>query len=345
MLFVVVVIFGIIIYVNKCSNEQSPAANQGRNNTQPLLVNGRVISPKPLEEKIFASGTILANDEVEIRNEIPGRVTSILFKEGKKVSKGELLITLYDDDLKAQHKKLLLQRELAQKTEERQRDLLSINGISQQDYDLSQNQLQTINADIEMIESEISKTEIRAPFDGIIGLKTISTGAFISANTRIATIQALDPVKLEFSVPERYRPMFSDESPVTFTTESSEGVFTGKVYAFEPKIDLETRSILVRALCSNKELKLFPGAFAHVEISLRKIEDAILIPTQALIPELKGQKVYVSRGGKAEKVAVETGVRSDSAIQITSGLSEGDTILVTGLMQIRPGMPLKISIN
>jgi len=345
LLFLGVILFGVIIYMNKCRNNESPAVNQNKGGSQPMLVTGIIISTQNIQDNIYASGTILANEEVEIRNEVPGRVTSIRFKEGKKVSKGELLITLYDEDLKAQLRKLQLQKELAQKTEERQRDLLSINGISQQDYDLSQNQLQTVNADIELIESEISKTNIRAPFDGIIGLKTVSPGAFLSGNTLIATVQALDPVKLEFAIPERYRATISDESPVNFTTESSEGIFSGKIYAFEPKIDLQTRSVLVRALCSNKELKLFPGAFAHVEIPLRKIDNAILIPTQALIPELKGQRVYISKGGKAKKVEVETGVRNDSAIQITTGLNEGDTILITGLMQLRPDMPLKVNVK
>jgi membrane fusion protein (multidrug efflux system) len=179
----------------------------------------------------------------------------------------------------------------------------------------------------------------------VIGLKTVSTGAFLSVNTKIATIQALDPVKLEFTIPEKYRSMINDETSVRFTTESSEGVFTGKIYAFEPKIDLQTRSVVVRAICPNKDLKLYPGAFAHIEIPLKKISSAIMIPTQALIPELKGQKVYISKAGNAEKVSVETGVRNDTSIQIISGIKEGDTLLTTGLMQIRPGMPLKIKLN
>jgi membrane fusion protein (multidrug efflux system) len=341
-----VIIIGIIIYLNKCNKEDGPSVNQNKGNQpQAMMVNGLVISAEPIEDKIYASGTLLANDEVEIKNEIPGRVTSILFKEGKKVSKGELLVTLYDEDLKAQLKKLQLQKELAQKTDERQKDLLEINGISQQDYDLSYNQLQSINADIEILESELSKTKIRAPFDGIIGLRTVSAGAFLSVNTKIVTMQALDPMKLEFSIPERYRTLLNDNAEIKFTTESSEGFFTGTIYAFEPKIDLQTRSVIVRALCSNKDLKLFPGAFAHVEIPLKKIDNAILIPTQALIPELKGQKVFITKGGKAEKVDVETGVRNDTSIQITKGIQVGDTILISGLMQVRPGTPLKVSIN
>ena len=287
----------------------------------------------------------MANEEVELRNEIPGRITDILFQEGSNIRKGDLLLTIYDSDLKAQLKKLKLQRDVAQKTEERQKDLLAVNGISKQDYELSSNQLLTIDADIDLIESNLSKTKIRSPFDGIIGLKTISTGAFLPINTLIASIQEVQPIKLEFTIPERYRSMISDSTRVNFTTESSEGIFEGKIYAIEPKINLQTRSVFVRALCPNKNFKLYPGAFAHVEIPLNKIENAILIPTQALIPELKSQKVFISKNGKAEKVEVKTGMRNDSSIQITSGISVGDTVLITGIMQMRQGMPLKVHVK
>jgi membrane fusion protein (multidrug efflux system) len=335
---------GIIIYLNKCRNVQSEAVS-GKGNTPPLMVNGIIVLPQSFEEKIYASGTLLANEEVEIRNEIAGRITALVFKEGSKVRKGDLLLTLYDDDLLAQLKKLELQKEVAEKIEQRQKELLEVNGISQQEYDISLNELLTIKADIEMVQSNLSKTRITSPFDGIIGLKTVSTGAYITVNTRIATIQSIDPIKLEFALPERYRPMINDNTTINFTTESSEGIHSGKMYAFEPKIDLQTRSVLVRALCPNDDSKLFPGAFAHVESPLKKIDKAILIPTQALIPELKGVKVFVSRGGKAEKIPVQIGMRNDSTIQITSGIQEGDTVLVTGLMQMRPGMPLKITIK
>jgi membrane fusion protein (multidrug efflux system) len=298
-----------------------------------------------VEDKIYASGTLIANEEVEIRNEIPGKVTAILFKEGTKVKKGDLLLTLYDDDLLAQLKKLELQQDILSKTEERQKDLLSIKGISQQEYDLSLNELNSLKADVELIQTNLSKTKIKAPFDGIIGLKTISSGAYIPVNTRITTIQAIDPIKLEFALPERYRSMISENTEIHFTTESAKGIFKGKTYAFEPKIDLQTRSVLVRAVCENKESKLFPGAFANIEIPLKKVEDAILIPTQALIPELKGQKVFVAKDGKANKVDVKTGMRNDSAIQIINGISEGDTVLITGIMQMRPGMPLRVTIK
>jgi membrane fusion protein (multidrug efflux system) len=340
-----ILLIGIIIYVNKCGGEKSEASLQKGNAPSTITVSGFVAASQPIEEKIYSSGTLIANEEVEIRNEIAGKITSILFKEGSQVKKGDLLVTIYDKDLRAQLKKLLSQKDIAEKSEERQKDLLAINGISQQEYEVSESELTSINADIELVKSNLSKTKIQSPFDGIIGLKAASAGSFLAANTRIATIQQVDPMKLDFSLPERYRPMIKDNSEINFTTESTEGIFTGKIFAFEPKIDLQTRSVLVRAICPNPKLNLFPGAFAHVEIPLKKLSNAILIPTQALVPELKGQNVFVSRNGKAEKAKVETGIRNDTAIQITSGIAAGDTILVTGLMQMRPGMSVKVNVK
>jgi membrane fusion protein (multidrug efflux system) len=341
----IIIILGIIIYINKCKDEKGKPGPAGSKGPQVLSVRGIIVSALDIEDKIKASGSILSSEEVHIKNEVPGKVTGIFFKEGSRVKKGELLLTLFDDDLQAQLRKLHLQKEIAQKTEERQKDLLSVNGISQQEYEASLNQLNTVIADIDLILSELSRTKITAPFDGYVGLKNVSPGAVLPANTHIASIQILDPVKLEFFIPERYRSFISTETKVNFTTKSAEGNFTGEIYAIEPKIDPVTRSVMVRALCENRNLNLVPGSFAAVEIPLKKIQNAMMIPTQAVIPEMKGKRVYIAKNGIAEKIAIETGIRNDSSIQILSGLQSGDTVLVTGLLQLKPGIPLKINLK
>jgi membrane fusion protein (multidrug efflux system) len=343
-LIAAILLIGAVIYFNKFGNDKQKGPQQPQG-PQALNVNGVVVSYQRLEDNIFSSGTLLANDEVEIRNEIAGRITSLLFKEGTRVKKGELLLTIYDEDLTAQLRKLESQKAIAQKTVNRQEDLMKVNGISQQEYELSQNELSSIQADIDLIQSQLSKTKIRAPFDGIIGLRSVSIGAYLPINSHIATIQAIDPLKVEFSVPEKYRLMISDTGTIHFTTESAEGTFTGKIFAFEPKIDLQTRSVQVRALVRNEGLKLFPGAFVHITIPLKQLDKAILIPTQSLVPEIRGEKVFVVRKDSAIKVDVETGVRNDSMVQVTSGVNEGDTVLTTGIMQVRPGTKLKIKVN
>jgi membrane fusion protein (multidrug efflux system) len=346
LLMLSILIIGVIIYINKCNPEKNDgAASSAKKNPSALAVNGVVVFPQSLEFPVLTSGTLLANEEVELRNEVPGKIIKINFTEGSRVHKGELLIKLYDDDLKAQLKKLLLQKELAEKNENRQKDLLGVNGISQQDYESAANALNTINADIELIRTSISKTEIVAPFDGVIGLKSVSVGAFLTTNTVIASIQDIDPLKIDFSIPERYRDRISTQTQIQFTTETAKGIFKGRIYAIEPKVDLSTRSFMVRAIYPNSGGKIYPGGFANVTIPLATITDAILIPTQSLIPELKGQSVYISENGMAKKVSVSTGLRNDSTVQITEGITAGDTVLTTGIMQVRPKMPLKIQIN
>ena len=344
LLILSLVLIGVTIYFKKCNSSDKAATPDAAKGKQTLNVSAVVLSVKPLEYKLYSSGTVMANEEVQLRNEVQGRIIAINFKEGTKVKKGDLLIKLFDDDLKAQLKKLQLQKELAEKSESRQRDLLDAKGISQQDFEIAQNNLNSIKADIDIVQSSISKTEIRAPFDGSIGLKSVSLGAFIAANTIIASIQDIDPLKVEFTVPERFRDQIANNSEITFTSESASGIFKGKIYAFEPRLNVTTRSFMVRAICPNSDQRIFPGAFAHVTIPLKVIDDAIQVPTQAVIPELKGQSVYISENGLAKKTMVETGIRSDSSIQITSGVQAGDTVLITGMMQVRPKVPLKITV-
>lgn len=346
LLWILLLLFiGIVIYLNKCKNKaDSHGGQSGPKSAVPLSVSGVIITTQPLEDKIYSSGSVLANEEVTISNELAGKITGIFFKEGSKVKKGDLLVKLYDTDLRAQLKKLQLQKENAARNEARQKDLLAINGVSRQDYEEALNALNTLEADIELVNSNLSKTEIKAPFDGIIGLKDVSIGAFLPINTRIAVIQQYDPLKIEFSIPERFRSSVRNGNVIHFTTPESPESKNATIYAFEPKVDIQTRSITVRALYKNEDLQIVPGAFARVEVPLSRIEDAILIPTQSLIPEMRGDKVFIVSEGKAKKVPVEAGSRNDSTVHIVSGLQPGDTVIITGIMQMRPDMPLKVTV-
>ena len=347
LLLLAIVLIAVVIYVNKCSNgknQMNPSGGPGKSSA-PLSVSGVIVSALPLDDQIYATGTLLSNNEVELRNEIPGRIVKLGFQEGTTVRKGDLLVKIDDDDLQAQLKKSEVDKQLAEKNEIRQKDLLDIQGISQQEYDLALNSLNKIKADIDQIRAQISKTEIRAPFNGVVGLRTVSEGSFISANTRIATLQEVDPMKLEFSIPEKYFSTLGMNTEVHFTVESAKGKFKGKVYAYEPKIDLATRSLTLRAICPNPHHDLIPGALAKIDVPLSRIENAILIPTQSVIPELKGYKVYTVKNGKAKPMKVRLGLRNDSTVQITEGLNEGDTVLTTGIMQMRPDMLINVKVK
>lgn len=317
----------------------TPAAGRGGGG-KPLLLDAYVVKTSKLDETIEASGTLQSNEEVEVKPEITGRVTGLYFKEGVNVTKGALLVKIYDDDLKAQLQKLQLQQELAKTTLQRQENLLKINGISQQDVDVTRNQVSAYAADMEYTKTQLQKTELRAPFSGRLGLRNVSLGAIVSPTTIITTLQQIDPLKLDFSIPEKYRTSIKLGDAVTFRVAGDNNDYKGSIYAMDPKIDLATRTVRIRAIMPNRG-QLFPGAFARVTIGLRDMPEAIMIPTQAVIPGTRDKKVIVADSGKAKFVVVETGIRDENNIQITSGLNVGDTVITSGIMQLRAGMPLK----
>lgn len=315
----------------------------GGNNAVKSNVSAYIVQTEKISNQITATGTILANEDVQLQSELSGKIIKLNFNEGSKVNRGQLLVKINDADYQAQYKKLQLQSELAEQTLQRQKQLLAINGISQQEFDVAQSQYNTIKADMDFATAQILKTEIKSPFDGVIGLKNVSEGAFITPATIIASVQQIDPVKLDFAVPERYAAFLKKDGEVLFTIEGIQGQLTGQIYAIEPKIDLATRSILVRAICPNTKANIYPGSFAQVKIILSDIPDAIMIPTEALIPDVGGQKVFVLKNGKSTFSRVETGLRTEAKIQITKGLNVGDTVLTRGIMQLKPDVSVNIT--
>ncbi|MFA6540882.1 MAG: efflux RND transporter periplasmic adaptor subunit [Bacteroidota bacterium] len=310
-----------------------------------LTVSGIVVRPQELDNVVRSSGTVLASESVDLTAEAAGRIEKISFREGAHVKKDELLIMINDDDLQAQVKKTKLQIQLAQEQLKRQKQLFDVNGISKEQFDISLNQVNTLKADKENLEASIRKREIRAPFDGVIGLRYISEGSYVSSSTRIASIQKVNPLKVDFSIPEKYSDKVSIGDPVYFSGDETKQQFTGTLYAVEPKIDASTRTLQLRALCDNKSEKIFPGSYVQIELRLKKITDAILVPTQAIIPVLKGQTVFIQKSGIAVSVPVQTGIRLASTVQVTSGLAIGDTVITTGMMQLRPGMPVTVVVK
>lgn len=344
LLLFVIGIFSYLVY-HKMVRAKKAAAVQKMmmNGPKEVLVDGYLVKPVKLKNVLEASGTLQSNEEVELKPEINGRITHIYFKEGTYVTKGSLLVKLYDSDLKAQLQKLQLQKQLAEKTLARQKQLLAINGISQQEVDVTQNQVNTLQADIAYTQALMEKTEIRAPFDGIIGLKNVSEGAMITPTVVIANLQQINPLKIDFSVPEKYRLVLGKGDELSFTVAGEQQKYKGSVYALDPKIDLATRTVQLRAVVPNPANKLYPGMFAKVSLELKQIPDAIMIPTQAVIPTTRDKKVIVSKNGLAQFVTVETGTREEDKIQVLSGLNIGDTIVVSGIMQVRPQSAIKIT--
>jgi len=335
----------VLIAIKFVFLNNSPAKNTqpvaGRN--APLTVTAYITSFEKLQNKIYASGTVMANEEVELRPEASGKILNVYFKEGSHVNKGDLLIKINDADLQAQLKKLRLQSKLAGEQSERQKKLLDISGISQEEYDIAINQLNSLKADEDYTIAQISKTELRAPFSGVIGLKNISEGSYVSPAQSIAWLQQIDPVKIDFSIPEKYAGLVKKGDKINFYTSESNDTASGDVYAIQPRINDATRTLQIRAVSPNKEGRIIPGAFVRIELVLKEIKNAILIPTEAIVPILKGKNVFVYSNGKARAQKIETGIRTDTRVEVLNGINEGDTIITSGMMQIRDTMNVKIS--
>jgi membrane fusion protein (multidrug efflux system) len=312
----------------------------GRNG--PVAVKLMIVKDTTLNNNIDITGTIDANEKVSLISETAGNITGIYFTEGSHVHKGQLLVKVYNLDQVAALKQNEYQIALAKQNEYRNKILLQKEAISQQEYDTSLTGLNTLTAQSDVIKAQIAKTEIRAPFSGTIGLRDVSPGGYLSPNTAIATLTNIDPAKVTFSVPEKYLPLVSKGTKVTFTIPSSLQKFNAAVYAIEPSIDINSRTITVRAKADNPKGILTAGSFAKINLELDQIPKTIMVPTECVVPDLKGSVIYAYHNGKAVAIPVKTDLRTDSKIQVISGLKPGDSIVVSGIIQMRAKVPLKI---
>lgn len=315
---------------------------RGPGSRQVLFASGYVLVPTDMSEMIYSTATLLPDEEVELSFETSGKVVGIFFEEGKRVKEGELLAKINDKPLQAQLLKIQAQLKLTREREFRQRQLLDRDAISRESYDQVATELQALEADIMLLEARIAETELRAPFNGTIGLRMISEGAYATTQTKIVRLVKLSPLKVEFSIPERYAGEVNAGFPITFNIDGIPGTFEARVYAIDPKVDMNTRTIVARALYPNSKEELKPGRFASVRAELSQITNAVSIPSEALIPEMEGEKVYIFNNGKARERKVKTGLRTESHIQIREGLNFGDTLLTTAILQLRDDLPVQL---
>ncbi len=311
----------------------------------PSKVNGVVIAPQNFESSLSLSGSIEGSEMVQIRSEISGLVKGIYFQEGSTVTQGQLLVKLNDTELQAQLKQALSKEKLAAETESRAKQLLKKEAISQEEYDVALAELNSLKAQTELIRAQLSKTAIKAPFSGRIGLRSISAGEYLTPSATIARLVNSNQVKIAFSVPEKYAGKIDKNSQIEFTIAGSTETFQAKIYAIEPGIETTTRTLQLKALANNPKGVLLPGSFAKINLPLQRIKDALLIPTQSIIPVLRGKQVYISENGLAKPVMIETGPRTDKDVLVLSGLKVGDTLLTTGIMSLKPETPVKVTVK
>lgn len=323
---------------------QKGAMGKGDKPKPPTVVEGIVVKTTAFNNDLEVTGNIEANESVVLRGEIAGLVTGIFFKEGATVNKGSVLVKINDKEIQAQLREAITRQNLSATNENRAKQLLEKGAISEEEYETAMADLQSLKAKTQLIRAQLQKTVITAPFSGKIGLRNISVGEYLTPASVIANLVSTNPIKVTFSVPEKYAGQIKINSEITFTTNTNSKVYTGKVFALEPGINQQTRTLQIKALAQNKNNDLVPGAFAKVKLALNTIDDAILIPTEAVMPTLKGKMVYITTNGMATPVDVEVSARTAESVLITSGLKVGDTVLTTGTMSIKPETPVKVKI-
>ena len=348
----IVVIGAVIIYLINptlwgilADNSPSQTAAAGTGYNPRIPVSGVVLSPQTIDNKISVTGSVEANESVELKSEISGLVEQIHFKEGTAVKKGDLLVSLDDDEILAQLEKMQHTQKLMKDREYRERSLLEKEAISQEEYDIALTELNTVASDIKILESQYRKTKIRAPFSGIVGLRHISVGSYLTPDEPIVSLYSINPVKIDFSVPEKYSNKVQVGDEIRFATDAMESPGNGEIYAIEPQVDDETRTLRMRAISPNPEGNLLPGQFARVELIFSSLDQALMVPTEAIIPELGGHKVFLARNGVVESVPVEVGIRTERTVQIVSGLQPKDTVITSGILQIRPGSNVDLTLT
>lgn len=322
-------------------NTNSKATSAAAPRDSRLPVHLQVLQAEKLGDRLMTVGTVLANEEVEIRSESSGKVEKISFKEGGRVQKGEALLKIDDTELQAQLQRAQSRQAIAGEQAERQRQLYAQKLASEQAYKNAESELNIAKAEVQLIQAQIDKTELRAPFTGTIGLRYVSEGSYISPATRIATLQDYNVVKVDFTISEKYAAVVKKGDKISFVVTGAKRGFSGTIYAIEPKVDPATRTLRLRALSQNPNGVLVPGAFANVEIVLQE-KQTLTIPSFALIPELKGHRVFLYKNGKAESQSVTIGDRSDERVEIAEGLQAGDTLITSGILQLRPNMPVRV---
>ena len=344
-LIIVLLVAGLLavklLYFPSTSTSNGGVSNAKKNEL--VLANATIVKSINFINEIQLPGNLISNKEIQLCAERSGRVTATFFKEGTFVQKGDLLIKINDATLQAQLKKLKANESFLLQTEERKRNLLKINGISQQEYDAALSELNNIRAELDYINAQIQETEIKAPFAGKIGVTNITEGAFVSAGTPLLTLQQTDPLKIDFLIPEKNVYDLNAGDSIFFNNPATGKKTLAFVYALNSKIDSETRQLNVRAIVANPKNELISGSDVIISVNFKSKAKSILIPTESVISTMKGKKVFVYRNGKAEEISVECGIRTEERIEILKGLQNGDTVLTSGILQLKKGASVKIN--
>ncbi|MDR2628164.1 MAG: efflux RND transporter periplasmic adaptor subunit [Dysgonamonadaceae bacterium] len=320
----------------------SPKDQAEMGKKRPLNVNAQIVKYETLEDNFPLTGSIMPDEEVDLSFETSGKIVNIYFKEGTTVKKGELLAKVNDDPLQAELKKLQAQVPLAEDRVFRQKSLLAKDAVSKEAYEQVTTELGKLNADIDLAKARIAQTELRAPFDGIIGLRLVSEGQYASPSTIVAKLTKVIPLKIEFSLSERHAGIIKDGTQLTFTIDGDLNQYQATVYATESKLDMKTRTLKARAIYPNQNGRMKPGRYVSIKLRLQEIKNTLTAPSEAIIAEMGRDIAYTYSQGKAKQIVLTKGLRTESKVQIIKGLQTGDTLITSGIMQLRNDMPVTL---
>ena len=304
----------------------------------PVFVDVIIAGNEDFASNLEVNGTVLSNELVDLHPEVSGRLIYLNVPDGGIVTQGTILAKINDADLQAQREQYKSQLDLAIKTEKRLHDLLNVNGVNEADYDSAVNQVSTLEANLKYVDAQLDKTVIRAPFSGQLGLRQVSPGAYVTPQTLLGTLGQNDKVKIDFSVPETYISLLLKGNKVKVQMNNSSESLTAIITAIDPQINSVTRNIKARAVLTDGMIP--PGAF--VKVLLDKNRKAMIIPTNSIIPEAFSSQVVIIKNSKAIFKTVETNLRNGNIIEITKGIDPGDSIVVSGMLYVRPNTKVKI---
>ena len=331
----------LVLLMAACKGKKDKEAATTKPAGAPALVDVMIAATEQISTTIEANGSVVAFEYLELRPEVAGRLTYLQVPEGNVVAQGTVIARVNDADLQAQMSKTRVLLDLAQKTEVRLAKLIAVGGINQADYDAIVSQVNGYKADLAYTQSLIDKTVVKAPFSGLVGLRMVSPGAYVTPITLIATLQQVDKIKVDFTLPEQYSKLIRKGADVDVQTDLGKAErHKATIIATEPQISSVSRNLKVRSVLQG--VKANPGSFVKVYLTRRQDHPSIMVPTNCIIPDDKNKQVVVVKEGKANFVTVKTGIRNEDMVEIISGINPGDSVVVTGVLFARPKAPVKV---
>jgi membrane fusion protein (multidrug efflux system) len=345
---VAVLLVGAASYWAGTRNASSPstpvaAATPAGRPPAGVVVEAAKVASMKLPQALSAVGSLRSDETVVLRPEIPGRVAQIHFKEGERVAKGQLLVKLDESVQKADWDRATANLSLSKSKFERAEDLRTKGFISSQARDEAENNLRVAQADAELMSARLAKAEIRAPFSGTIGLRQVSVGDYVKEGQDMVNLEALDPLKVDFRIPEVNLSALKNNQTLQITLDAiPDKAYDGQVYAINPLIDANGRSVVIRATVPNRDGRLRPGMFARVRLFTSEARDTLTVPEESLFPVGDDKFVYKVVDGKATRQKIDIGTRREGRVEVMSGLAPEDVVVTAGIIKLREGVPVTV---